>query len=467
MSVLPEIDIDEIAEDLDIVDKAREAGGRDLPATGATALDATEQHICDRIARLRHDGRSAAEAQVLSLRSRFAEIDLRGHIRSIKELPNYIRIEVDQALKKHQQNLLGLRVEERRWKGSLSVFEDKNNLHNSPAEYPDSKLFHWAVVAAMVFTESVANSYFFAKGSDLGLIGGALQALLISAVNIGIALLAGNYLLRNLNHIDIARRMIAGAGLAVYVAFVVAFNLATAHYRALLETDPLTALLKTIPSLRRAPFSFDNFDATILLFIGILFAVAAMIKSYKADSPYPGHGPLTRRHKAAVDLYNDAKQEAHDEAHEIIGTLSERADEILRQAKRDAFEQPVIIERLEHFVDEYGRYQSKLQDAQTALLKTYRERNVAVRSNKPPAYFSTFPILPPEKPLPNIDLDANRAIAAKASGFLDQIDDEVGIFGTNLRKLYGDISADIDAFIARLEERAMDESADQQTRPKT
>ncbi|MDC1214033.1 hypothetical protein N8000_06125 [Rhodospirillales bacterium] len=69
----------------------------------------------------------------------------------------------------------------------LSAFEDEHKLVDG-AEYPESQIYHLAIVGAMVLTESIANSYFFAKVSDLGLVGGILQAMPISIVNIGAGL---------------------------------------------------------------------------------------------------------------------------------------------------------------------------------------------------------------------------------------------------------------------------------------
>ena len=275
MEQLPEINQEKISEELDLINTARKNGAKDLPSNKDTTLDTTERAVTDKISKLNEAGRTAAEGTVNSLIKELNEINFDSYQRQIKDLPDYISRQVKKGLRSQQDDLIALRKRERRLLGTLNSFEDKHHLEE-PAEYPESKIFHWSIVAAMVLVESIANSYFFAKGSDFGLIGGALQALMISVVNIFMALFAGNYLFRNLNHISLARKFFAGAGVLAYGFFVLAFNLATAHYRALLEIDPITALVETIPNLKQGPFDFDNFDAAILLFIGIIFAIAVI-----------------------------------------------------------------------------------------------------------------------------------------------------------------------------------------------
>jgi hypothetical protein len=278
--------------------------------------------------------------------------------------------------------------------------------------------------------------------------------LLISAVNIGMALFAGNYLLRNLHHISLFHKVAAGTGLAFYGVFVLTFNLATAHYRALLEIDPVTALVDTLPSLRQGPFDFDNFDAAILLFIGMIFAVAAMIKSYKADSFYPGHGARDRRHKDAEEEYRDVRENAQNDAYQVLEDGSATADKVVSEARRAAYEQPIIVDQLEKFSREYGHYIASLYEAQKTLLQSYREKNTKIRPSPPPSYFTTYPNIEADGSLPLDRLPKMRSEAEKADEFLNEIEKEVANFSKNIRKLDSVVNEEINSFITLIEEEA-------------
>ena len=457
MSNLPTIDTKAIIEDLGLGDKARISGGRDLPSNTETTLDVAEQEIVSLIASFNRKGRKIADDIVSDLFAQFANIHLGGFQRQIKDLPDYIRIQVNKGLQSQKLNLIALRRRERLLLGALNAFEDKHQLEG-PAEYPESKLFHWSIVVALVLTESIANSYFFAKGSDFGLVGGALQALLISVVNIGVALFAGNYIFRNLSHISIVRKVMAGVALVVYGFFVLIFNLATAHYRALLEIDPTTALINTLPNLKRSPFGFDNFDAAILLFIGIIFAVAAMIKSYKADSFYPGHGALDRRHKVAEEDYREGREIARKTAHEELDKGLAAADRIEEGARRAAYEQPIILDRLENFSKDYAQYNDSLNEAQKTLLNFYRERNSRVRPSPAPSYFSVYPEVKTDTDLPLDRLTKDREEANRADEFLKEVEEEVVAFSKTYKKLDKEVNDEFDSFIADIEDAALKDS---------
>ena len=158
-----------------------------MPNKDSTEPDFVEHQIIDYINDLKNRGRSEAEAVVMGLQKRFAEIDLESYEREIRDLPDYIHLQVDRELTNHREELIELRRNERIRLAELSAFEDEHKLVDG-AEYPESQIYHWAIVGAMVLTESIANSYFFAKGSDLGLVGGILQAMPISIVNIGAGL---------------------------------------------------------------------------------------------------------------------------------------------------------------------------------------------------------------------------------------------------------------------------------------
>jgi len=173
MTTLPEIDVTEIIHELDIEAKARDEGLKDQPDKNRQELDHVEHQILDYINDLRNRGRSIAEQTILTLQKQFAEIDLESYRREINGLPEYIHLQVDRKLTMHRDELVELRKNERKRFRELKAFEDQNDLKNQ-AEYPESLTLHWSVVMAMVLTESIANSYFFAKGSDLGLVGGIL-----------------------------------------------------------------------------------------------------------------------------------------------------------------------------------------------------------------------------------------------------------------------------------------------------
>ncbi|WP_421791237.1 hypothetical protein [Hyphobacterium sp.] len=191
------------------------------------------------------------------------------------------------------------------------------------AIYPDSHILTFSVLAVLILFEGLANAYFFSSSSDLGLLGGWLQAITISFVNVISAFFVIGYLcLRHLTNPQKRWSFIAAAvGLPIAVTFIVILNLAAAHYRDLLEihaaslalggTEITGELIAPIQSVFANPFSFQTLDAYLLLTLGLTFAIIAAYKGRTFDDAIPGFGVVQRRaERSARELNRVVKKAA-------------------------------------------------------------------------------------------------------------------------------------------------------------
>ena len=81
----------------------------------------------------------------------------------------------------------------------LQGFRRHNRLIRA-ARQSTSRGFTWTLMAFLVVIEGVVNAVFFAGGSDLGLVGGAMTAAMFSAFNVTIGVLNGWFPLRWAHH---------------------------------------------------------------------------------------------------------------------------------------------------------------------------------------------------------------------------------------------------------------------------
>lgn len=191
------------------------------------------------------------------------------------------------------------------------------------AIYPDSHILTFSVLAALVLFEGLANAYFFAGSSDLGLLGGWLQAITVSFVNVITAFFVIGFLC--LRHLTNPQKrwsfFAAAAGLPVAIAFIVVLNLAAAHYRDLLEihaaslalggTEVTGELIAPIQHLIADPFAFQTLEAYLLLTLGLTFAIIAAYKGRTFDDAIPGFGVVQRRaERSARELNRVVKKAA-------------------------------------------------------------------------------------------------------------------------------------------------------------
>lgn len=183
------------------------------------------------------------------------------------------------------------------------------------ALYPKSHILHFSVLAALVLFEGLANAYFFSKGSDLGLLGGWLQAITVSFTNVIAAFfLIGFVGLRHMNnpHKPMVRGLAFGLiGITSIALFLL--NLTAAHYRDLLEFNASSlalggaemtgVVLTPVTEMWANPFGFGTLEAMLLLILGTTFAAIAAYKGRTFDDALPRYGRVTRRlETAARDL---------------------------------------------------------------------------------------------------------------------------------------------------------------------
>ena len=445
------VDSFSLEQELGVTRYAREEGRRDKPARSDTTLDDHQRAIIGAINEKLNGARSYGEERLKEISVKLGSIDLRATTNALQNLKIDTEMQVERTRGRFHDRLMGLRQREREMLRELNFFQRINNLHRI-AEYPESEILHWSIVATLVVVESIANSYFFAGGSDLGLLGGALQALLISCVNIGVALLAGVYLSRNLNHVNQTRKIFAGIGLATYVAFVMFFNLATAHYRMELAIDPLNAIFKALSSLVRDPFGIKDFDAVILLFVGIIFSIGAGIKAYLADDRYPGYGNVDRRFREADYEYQQAKQELR----EAVNTLVDQARTILHnyaEAARNANREfGALVAQGETLISEYFRHTAELRSSCHTLLNQYRTENQKIRSSPAPSYFQDYPPIDVDDRLPESDIDRHKKRLSTIGSELSEIEKQASDVMQQLKDVNADALKGCESFFKTIEE---------------
>ncbi|MHA6288196.1 hypothetical protein [Maricaulis sp. CAU 1757] len=180
------------------------------------------------------------------------------------------------------------------------------------AIYPKSHILHFSVLAALILFEGLANAYFFSRGSDLGLLGGWLQAITVSFTNVIAAFFLVGFI--GLRHMSNVRKPViaglAGIGVTVSVVALLALNLTASHFRDLLELNAATLalggaettgqVLAPVEAAFSNPLGIQTLEAMLLLVLGITFAAIAAYKGRTFDDAIPGYGGVTRRLEAAV-----------------------------------------------------------------------------------------------------------------------------------------------------------------------
>jgi hypothetical protein len=343
----------------------------------------------------------------------------------------------------------------------LRGFRAQNGIASLP-NYPESQIWHWAVILFLVFIETIANALFYENNQ--GLIGGFFIAAIVAVVNMGSATGLGSiFRFKNLGAVEL--KLSGWLCLPIFAILSLFCNALFASFRSvyqLLEdpTDPtqLSVGFREAWSEALGIFTFSlgfgDLTSFLLFMTGIGLSLFAFWKGYTSDDPYPGHSRRDRRLKATqvieLALRDGIKQRLKDflilkrnivqslisQSSSLVAMINTRVGQA-GSAERTLEANGAAIERDYHLV-----------------LDAYRQSNLAVRGVEPPAYFAKRPkivdCLNAVRAKPTVDELERECQSVKS--FQERYQDELGAKLNDLQQRMATIlSSTFDTFLANVE----------------
>jgi hypothetical protein len=415
------IDTAAIAQKLKLDDVAASRGSKGLPAATSSQLDGIEQQITqaiegewtwngnDLINNLRAYSQRLIE---FSVSTELARLDLiaKNTLARLRDANNRAEAELGPM----REYFIACRDE-------LSDFRKRHRLRRT-ARHKSGRWTTLGLLTLLIGVESAFNGAFFAKGSEFGLLGGVVIAIVISFINVIVAFFLGLFPMRWINHRNFIIKL-AGLVLSITgLTTLIGLHCFSAHYRdAIAIVGEDKAMSSAVQTLEAAPYVLADLNSYYLFGIGLLWASFAIWKGYNFDDPYPRYGACYRRAANAREDYSDEHSRLFDDLEDIkeetIGELQNgiRAIPLFPQkagqvrAQRDAY------------LKQFGAYEHAAESAANQLLARYRDANRAHRKSPSPIYFDR-----PWK-LPNRFLEDANVLAAMAEPVTRQLDAHAAI----------------------------------------
>ena len=388
-TLFEQYDFDDLKDELNITALAKLQARDNKPATDSQNFDVNEQKINIYFA----DKLSTVKQEIYKKVASYDHMAMRvSDITTILAEAKYASEEFIQNITTFQegakQRIKDVKHEYKVRKTDLDKFKHKNSITRE-ASYPQSKILYIGIIMIILLSETSLNAYFFAKGNDLGLIGGAAQALIISLINIVFAFFMGGYLVKKLNLVKKTPVLKYGALAALITGFVaiVLFNFLVGHLRVQLGIDPDAAYVNAIVTFTQNPFSLNEFDSIILVLVGLLSFLIAFTDFYKMDDEYPQYGELDRKYQDALLDFSELKEELLHEIESSSASILNKLETRQMTAKvimQELMEVPIFRQKLQDHFKEYYHY---LNNTYNAMLGLYREVNNDNRTDEAPAYF--------------------------------------------------------------------------------
>ena len=388
-ALFEQYDFDDLKDELNIVALAKMQARENKPLSDSTSLDVNEQKITAFFT----DKLSSVKQSIYKKVASYDHMAMRvSDITTILAEAKYASEEFIQNITTFQesakQRIKEIKHEYSVRKSDLEKFKAKNGITRE-ASYPNSKILYIGIIMVILLSETSLNAYFFAKGNELGLIGGAAQALIISLINIVSAFFLGGYLVKKLNLIKKSPLLKYGviASLLAAAVVILFFNLLVGHLRVQLGIDPDAAYVEAIKTFLESPFGLNEFDSIILVIVGLLSFLIAFTDFYKMDDEYPGYGQLDRKYQDALIDFNELKEELLEEIEGSSKSILNKLETQQMTAKvimQELMEVPIFRQKLQ---DHYKEYYHYLNNTYNAMIGLYREINNDNRTDPAPAYF--------------------------------------------------------------------------------
>jgi hypothetical protein len=318
VQLFPAIDIDKVKKELKLEKKGLEDGKSNLPRNDGETFNETEQSIVDLMNRERDRVNSVAHNNHLAYISRIENLNAHTKIQEIESLKNKTKAEIiSKKIITDDSELYILKKEIIELEEKYADFKKENSLDRPPS-FKESKILNFAIVFFLFLIESGVNSYFFAKGDELGILGGLMKSTIISLINIiVVGFFFGWVCSRYVVHKNIFKRIFGFLSVCITIMLSLGFNWLIAHYRSFYSQALANADVLSWNSFINDTFGILSVESIFLVTIGIFSVIICVFEFWSAYDHYPGYENFYRKLQILKDDYLESKREFIEEIAEI------------------------------------------------------------------------------------------------------------------------------------------------------
>jgi hypothetical protein len=395
-----QIRIDRIKNELNLEKRAAEDGSHNLPAVHDATLNEPQLQICGRIF-----------AGILML-NQFLDEQIASALKDARALKpprpdaEHAKAQIEAAMQtvfdEHRRELIDLRKLDLEKHRDLRFFKHQNQLFRK-AEYKSSLIKVVAIIFAMFLAESLLNGALFSQVVEDGLLGGAILAGFISAINILTGVVAGLVGWRYAGHKNKYFRAFGIILTLICHGLAVSWNLLVAHFREVAENfasqDNFNFDAAKLSNATAAHIHANGFFGVTSLQSWGLFLIGIFIHFVAAKEGWDDFADRYPEYKKK-DLLAATAHDAFEDGVAILRQAGRGAIEAVENScKAAASDLRRAFELCAHLVDVAVQRKQEVRDSEdewvvggNELLRAYRETNVKIRDEgTTPAYFDAYP----------------------------------------------------------------------------
>jgi len=346
---------------------------------------------------------------------RFHDMEMKLGVDEIDMIKDNFEHDLDEKFT-HFKNLISDKKKQiSEIENSIKLFKLENNI-NRPAIYPSksSKWFTWIAIFLLMVGEIWFSGSFFAKGNEMGLLGGIAFASIITLIMV----LGGAFFVNLLykltfvkKHKNNYKKYFSISLFFSIVAFLMISNLLIAHHR-----EEVANLNPTAFSFGKIFDPINEFDSILLIIFNLTCLAFCSYKLYNLSEPFSEYEKLDRNHKKLLQEFNDLKDDHlgyfDSEKKKVIEEIEKKYQQIAGKSS----ELQNMHNREKKWLKSYPEYVKTLENQANLLIKFYAEK-LEENGNKLP---NEKPIITLEKhDLEPIGIDFEKSIERFKKEFVD------------------------------------------------
>ena len=389
LQVFPDVSIEVLVKDLKIVERATSNGRAEHPTPDSNSLDEVEYAIVEKIYSQRTAAHQSLVDQLDTYVQRLNALDFEGRFSEINHAAPEAVAEFRAEAKQGRDELYQLRRSLWENEKEREAFRGQHKLTRAPQISSSmSVALKVSFLCFLFVSETYVNGVFLAKGSELGFIGGVVEALVFAILNVLVSFFIGLIGVRQFNHTGAFRKIVALLSLVGWLAFAVALNLSLAHYREISGALYDDAGARVIAHIQADPVGLADIKSWLFFAIGLVWSAFAFADGLLFTDPFPGYAKLEKRVRAAHSNYIQTKNDLIESLRTIRDNATAHMQDVQNDLNKRRQEHASILQARGRLLPLFGQHQDQLERAGQALLEEYRAVNRKTRSTPAPSRFS-------------------------------------------------------------------------------
>jgi hypothetical protein len=383
------LDVQRLATSMTLAERGRTRGTEEQPPADSTTLDAVETEIIETVTAAQKTAHDELENQLTGFRARLIDLDFEARFSGIKDVAQSGLADLKAEQQMGLDDLHGVRRELTEAEEYLTEFRKQHRI-NRPAKINTTlgTTLKWLIIALIFLGELITNGYFLSRGAELGLAGGVLQAALFAFLNVGVPLLIAIKGLPFLTHRNGLAKLWGLFWLLFFLAETTVLNLGLAHYREAGAETLQGAGIEVMRRMTTAPLTMADFESWVLFGLGVFFSVIALIDGFSLNDSFPKFQEISDNRRKAQDRYAEMRRTRIQDLMDVREQYQEAVSDLRSDLSKRRTEHEAILAHRARQLTLFREAQNQLETAANALLRIYRDANVAARKTPAPAHFA-------------------------------------------------------------------------------